>query len=148
MAVTAKMYGKATLNAFNGTLNDISSASTEIKVMLLSTAYAPNQDTHQSKADITGEVTGTAYVAGGVTLTNKALAYDAGTNTIKFDADDVSWLNSTITARYAVIYDNTPVADADKKLLAYVDFGENKVSSDGTFKILWHTDGIFKVTVA
>ena len=65
-----------------------------------------------------------------------------------FDADDVAWANSTITARYAVIYDATPAADADKKLLAYVDFGADKSSSSGTFQITWNASGIFTVTAA
>lgn len=148
MAVTAKKFGKATLNAYQKKVSDLAAVGSDIRVVLCSSSYTPNQDTHESKSDVTGEVVGTGYVAGGVVLSGRTLTYDAATNVIAFKGADVEWPNSTITARYAVIYDNTPATAGDKKLIAYVDFGEDKVSSDGTFKLLWHVDGIFKVTVA
>jgi hypothetical protein len=141
MAVTAKMYGNALLKALNKEVNYITDT---IKVMLCTSAYTPNQDAHIYKSSITGEVTGTGYTAGGATLTNKTMTYDGATNTIKLDADDVVWVSSTITARYAVIYDDTGT-DSTSTLLGYIDFGEDKISSAGDFKITWDTAGIFAV---
>lgn len=141
MAVTAKMYGNALLKALNKEVNYITDT---IKVMLCTSAYTPNQDAHIYKSSITGEVTGTGYTAGGATLTNKTMTYDGATNTIKLDADDVVWASSTITARYAVIYDDTGT-DSTSTLLGYIDFGEDKISSAGDFKITWDTAGIFAV---
>lgn len=141
MAVTAKMYGNALLKALNKEVNYITDT---IKVMLCTSAYTPNQDTHIYKSSITNEVTGTGYTAGGATLTNKTMTYDGATNTIKLDANDVTWASSTITARYAVIYDSTGT-DSTSTLLGYIDFGENKISSAGDFKITWDTNGIFAV---
>lgn len=92
------------------------------------------------------EVSGTGYTAGGETLTTATVSYDAATNVIKLDGDDVSWANSTITAQYAVIYDDTPTAT--KPLIAYVDFGQDESSSDGTFKVTWDADGMATVTVS
>jgi hypothetical protein len=37
------------------------------KVMLVSSAYSPNKDTHDKRDDVTNEVSGTGYTAGGVT---------------------------------------------------------------------------------
>lgn len=71
---TNKMYGKAVSSLAAGTINFASDA---IKAMLLSSAYAPNLDTHQFKSDLTSEITGTGYTAGGVTLTSKTVAYTA-----------------------------------------------------------------------
>ena len=141
MAVTAKMYGNALLKALNKEVNYITDT---IKVMLCTSSYTPNQDTHIYKSSITGEVTGTGYTAGGATLANKTMTYDGATNTIKLDANDVVWETSTITARYAVIYDATGT-DSTSVLLGYVDFGEDKISSAGDFKIIWDTAGIFAV---
>lgn len=141
MAVTAKMYGNALLKALNKEVNYITDT---IKVMLCTSAYTPDQDAHIYKSSITGEVTGTGYTAGGATLTNKTMTYDGATNTIKLDADDVVWASSTITARYAVIYDATGT-DSTSTLLGYIDFGEDKISSAGDFKITWDTAGIFAV---
>lgn len=141
MAVTAKMYGNALLKALNKEVNYITDT---IKVMLCTSAYTPNQDAHIYKSSITGEVTGTGYTAGGATLTNKTMTYDGATNTIKLDADDVVWASSTITARYAVIYDDTGT-DSTSTLLGYIDFSEDKISSAGNFTITWDTAGIFAV---
>lgn len=143
MAVTAKMYGNALLKALN---KEVDWDTDTIKVMLCTSSYTPNQDTHIYKSSVTNEVTGTGYTAGGATLSNKTINYTDSTNTIKLDADDVTWSESTITARYAVIYDATGT-DSTSVLLGYVDFGEDKVSSAGDFKITWDSAGIFAITV-
>lgn len=145
MAITALMYGKAIQSAFQKRIDWQNDA---IKVMLCSSTYTPNQDTHQFKSDITGEVTGTGYTAGGNTLANKTMPYTDATNVLTLRADNVSWPNSTITARYAVIYDDTPTLATDKPLLGYVDFGANQQSSAGTFEIVWNAAGIFQATIA
>lgn len=152
MAVTAYWFGKAIANALGGETESESKAidflTDTIKVMLLTSSATVSQDTWETKADVTNEVSGTGYTAGGATLTTKTLAYTAGTNTTALDADDVTWSSSTITARYAVIYDDTPATDATKCLLGFVDFGEDKSSSSGDFKIQWHTDGILKIVAS
>lgn len=152
MAVTAFWYGKAIQNILGGATEaesrKIDWLSDVIKVMLCTSAYTPNQDTHAFKTDVTNEVTGTGYDAGGKELTGKTLAYDAATNKTTLDGDDVSWPNSTITARYAVVYDATPSLDEDKPLVGYVDFGEDKSTNDGEFKVQWNIDGMYTGTVS
>lgn len=145
MAVSGKFYGNAFVHAFN---KRIDFDSDTIKVALCSNTYTPDQDAHDFFDDVTAEVTGTGYTAGGATLANASLAYAAGTNTLKLDGDDTSWATATITARYAVIYDATPGTAATNPLIAYVDFGADVTSTAGTFLISWHADGIATVTVA
>lgn len=141
---TTKTYGSLITKAFN---KEIDFDSDTIKVALLSSSYTPNQDTHDYWDDVsTYQVTGTGYTAGGATLANKSVTYTSGTNVTKFDADDVSWTSSTITARYAVIYDDTPATNATKPLIAYIDFGSDQSSSSGTFSIVWDAAGIFTTT--
>lgn len=145
MAVTSFFYGNAFKSAFN---KEIDLDSDTLKVMLCTSAYVPNQDTHQYKSSVTNEVTGTGYTAGGATLGSVAVSYTAGTNVFAFDAADTSWTTSTITARYAVIYDSTPGTDATRPLIAYVDFGADVISTAGTFAITWDPAGIATCTVA
>ena len=145
MAVTAKMYGLALQSAFN---KEIDWDSDAIKVMLCTSAYVPDQDAHRYKSSVTNEVTGTGYTAGGATLTSPTFTYTAATNVLMLDAADTSWASSTITARYAVIYDSTPATDATRPLIGYVDFGADVVSSAGTFSITWDSAGIFTLTAA
>lgn len=146
MAVTAKIYGPALLSAFN---KEIDIDSDTIKAMLCTSSYTPNQDTHRYKSDVTNEITGTGYTAGGVTLTGVSITYDAGTNTFKIDASsDPSWgPGATITARYLVYYDATPATDATRPLLAYVDFGADVGTAGGTFLVTIDAAGIVTVTV-
>ena len=146
MAVSAKVYSSMPLNAIKGLITDLNAAGTTVKVMLTTSTYTPDQETHTSKADVTNEVTGEGYAAGGAALASKAVA--EATRVTKFDALDTEWAASTITARRAVIYDATPAADADKKLLCWVDFGEDKSSVAGSFKITWAAGGILNITVA
>ncbi len=145
MAVSAKWYGNAFGRAFN---KEIDVDTDTIKVMLCTSAYTPDQDAHDYKNDVTSEVTGTGYTAGGATLGSVSVAYSGGTNTFTIDGADVSWPSSTITARYAVIYDSTPATDATRPLLGYVDFGADVSSSGGSFDIVWDSAGIFTVTAA
>jgi hypothetical protein len=144
MTVSAFWYGQSLLKALN---KEIDFDTDTIKVMLCTSTYVPNQDTHVYKdVSVTNEVTGTGYTAGGVALTTKTIAYDGTTNIIKLDADDVTWASSTITARYAVIYDDSPASN--KPLLGYVDFGADQSSSAGNFTITWDVNGILKITVS
>lgn len=144
MAVTAFWYGQALKAALN---KEIDFDTDTIKVMLCTSTYAPNQDTHVYKdVSVTNEVTGTGYTAGGAALTTKTITYDGATNVVKLDADDVTWASSTITARYAVIYDDSPASN--KPLLGYVDFGADQSSNNGNFTITWDAAGILKITVA
>lgn len=145
MAVTAKYYGKFFTSAFS---KKVDFTVDTFKVMLCTSSYTPDQDTHQFKSDVTNEVSGTGYTATGAALTSVTLTYDAPSNTLTFDAADTTWSSSTITARYAVIYDSTPGTDATRPLVSYVDFGADVISSSGTFAISWNASGIATVTVA
>lgn len=143
---TAKAYGKVFLAALN---KEIDWDSDTIKVMLLSSSYTPNQDTHDYLDDVsTYQVTGTGYTAGGATLASKTITYDSATNTVVLDAADVTWASSTITARYAVVYDDTPATSATKPLIGYIDLVSDQASNNGNFTIEWDATGIMRITVA
>jgi O-acetylhomoserine/O-acetylserine sulfhydrylase-like pyridoxal-dependent enzyme len=79
----------------------------------------------------TNEVSGTGYTAGGVTLSSQAVAYDSSNNVAYFDAADPSWSSATITARGALIYNNTK----SNASIAVLDFGSDFSSSNGTFQV-------------
>ena len=75
------------------------------------------------------EVSGTGYTAGGNTLT-RVDPSSSGTTALT-DFANSTWSSSTITARGALIYNDT---DSDKAV-AVLDFGADKVSSGGDFTI-------------
>ena len=136
---TAKVYGKFLQSMAN---KEIDLDTDVIKVMLCTSAYTPDQDTHQYKSSVTNEVTGTGYTAGGATLGTVVVSYTAGTNTLMFDAADTTWASSSITARYAVIYDSTPATDATRPLIAYIDLDSDRTSVASEFKLTWNASGI------
>jgi len=145
--MASKLYGQFISQALN---KEIDWDTDTIKVALLTNAYTPDQDAHNYFDDVsTYEVSGaTGYTSSGITLTNKTNTYNAGSNTIVLDADDVTWSSSTITARYAVVYDATPATNATSPLIGYVDFGSDQSSSNGNFTITWDATGIVRITVA
>lgn len=144
--MASKLYGNAIKAAFNG---EIDWDTDTIKVALLSSAHTPNQDTHDYWDDVSAnEVSGTGYTAGGATLASKTSTYDGANNVLVLDAADVVWSASTITARYAVIYNDSGATAAQKALIGYVDFGSDQSSTNGNFTITWDATGIVRVTVA
>lgn len=144
--MASKLYGNVVKAAFN---KEIDWDTDTIKVALVTSAYTPNQDVHDYWDDVSAnEAAGTGYTAGGSTLTGKTITYDAGTNVLKLDGADVTWASSTITARYAVIYDDSPATAATKPLIGYFDFVTDQSSSNGDFTIQWDSTGIARVTVA
>lgn len=103
------------------------------KMMLVTSSYAPDKDTHTKRSDVSNEVSGTGYTAGGETCACTVAKVTANDNvTLTFAA--VSWPTSSITARGAVIYKSTGSASTDC-LVAYDDFGANIVSASGTFTV-------------
>lgn len=142
----SKLYGQFLSQALN---KEIDWDTDTIKVALLTNSYTPDQDAHNYLDDvIANEVTGTGYTQGGNTLANKTNSYNSATNVIVLDADDTTWSSSTITARYAVVYDASPATNATRPLIGYVDFGSDQSSSNGNFTITWDATGIVRITVA
>lgn len=144
--MASKLYGNFLLRALDKQVDWLADT---IKVALVESTYTPDQDVDASYADISAnEASGTGYTAGGATLANKSASYDGASNTVTLDGDDVTWANSTVTARYAVVYDDSGAVAADKTLIGYVDFGSNQSSSNGNFTIAWDATGIVRLTVA
>jgi hypothetical protein len=102
--------------------------------MLVTSTYSPNKDTHDKRDDITNEVTGTGYTAGGVTST-VTVTKDVSNDKVTIQFGSVSWAASTITARGCVYYKSRGGASSADELVAYNDFGTDISSSGGTFVV-------------
>jgi len=145
MAVSAKWFGKTILNQFGSA--PINWTADTIKVALCTSSFTPDQDVMDFFDDVTNEITGTGYTAGGTTLTTPTKTYTGATNVIKLDADDAVWTTATLTARYAVIYKDTGTASTSP-IMGYVDFGADVSSTAASFTIVWDAAGIFTITPA
>ena len=80
------------------------------------------------------EITGTGYVAGGNTLT-RIDPTSSGTTAFT-DFADTTWASSTITARGALIYNESAAGDPAVVIL---DFGSDKTSTSGDFTVVFPT---------
>lgn len=137
-------YGKGLLAQVNGSINF--SADT-FKVMLTTSAYAYNQDTHQFRSDVTNEITGTGYSAGGMTLAGVTTTYDATSNEARILWNDTSWTGATFTSRVAVIYKSRGGLASADELIAYLDYGADTSVTASTFT-LDYTTSTLKITAA
>lgn len=117
-----------------------------INVMLVTSTYTPNIDTHTKRSDITNEISGTGYTAGGSALASKTVTADNTGDKGVFDAADLSWSTATFTARGAVLYKARGGASSADELLAYIDFVTDRSCSAGTFTLQWDTAGIINLT--
>lgn len=141
MANTA--YNRFKYNLLAGLVDFAGSGSHDIKVALLNNTYTIDAD-HNLWSDVSAyEVSGSGYTSGGQSLANKIVTQDNTNDLAYFDADDVTWANSTITARYAVLYDNTLI---NKDLICVFDFGSDQSSSSGDFTISWNASGILQIS--
>lgn len=81
------------------------------------------------------EVASSNYTPGGITLTNPTISTPSNGRWV-FEAGDVQWSNVTFEARGALVYN----ASAANRVLAAINFGENKTVIDGTFSLSWDAE--------
>lgn len=116
-----------------------------IKFMLLTSTHVINADTHEFIDDVSvNEVSGTGYTAGGATLGTKTVTQDNTDDEGVFDAADISWPSSSITARYGVLYKDTGTP-ATSPIIGVFDFGEDKTSDAGDFNVTINAEGLLNI---
>lgn len=96
---------------------------------------------------------GTNWDAGGEPLTSKTLTVPA-TGVFQFDAADTpqSGASCTLASVFGcLVYDETITAGTGgiaKQGITYHSFGGSQSVTAGTFTIVWHANGLFRITVA
>lgn len=108
------------------------------KAMLVTSTYVPNQGSHTKRSDITNEVTGTGYTAGGATC-SVSVALDSANSRVNVSLGSLSFTTATITARGCVYYRSRGGDATADELVAYNDFGGNISSTGATFAIATST---------
>lgn len=158
MAYTLKGFSHFPYFLAKHLISDLSDqVNTVVKGALMKDAYTPNQDTDEDWADVSAnDIHGDGtldpdgdYPAGGIQFPGLAAGASVSISgrVTTVDFDDASMDDVTFGGYKLVIYDATPVADADKKLIAYCTFGGLKASNDGTYRIVLNTSGLFTMTV-
>src|SRR5690349_17382878 len=91
---------------FDSALDDICKHNIDLSAdtfYMLLVSSAPNRATNAKRSDISAEVTGTGYTAGGASC-GITLANDTTNHKETITAASTSWTTSTITAIGAVLY--------------------------------------------
>lgn len=123
-------YNNLLDDAFKGNLL----ATDTYKVMLTTSTYAADQDAHTKRSDVTNEITGTGYTAGGQTIV-PTFTKDTTNNRLQIVFPQVTWPTSTLTARRAVYYKSRGGAASADELVAVDDFGSDITTTAGTFTL-------------
>jgi len=94
-------------------IGNLDAENDTIKVALMTSAYSPE-------------------------LANSVVTQEDSLDLAKWDADDVVWDPSSITARYAVLYNTT----RSNNIIGVYDFGSDMTSSNGPFAVRWNAAGV------
>lgn len=84
-----------------------------------------------------GEATGLGYLPGGQDLVNAQVLLDPAARVAIVTFDDATWLDSVITAKGALIYNQTE----GQRAVAVIDFAVSRVSNHGPFVVQFPPPG-------
>jgi hypothetical protein len=124
---------------YNSAIDDLANGNIDFgadtfNLLLVTSSYTANKDTHVKRDNVTNEVTGTGYTAGGA-ATACTVTKDTATDKVTLSFASVSFSTATITAAGAVIYKvRGSTADLDE-LVAFIDFGGDVSSTGATFSV-------------
>jgi len=118
----------------DASVGNIDFDSDTFKMMLVTSTYTASKS-HAKRSDITNEVTGTGYTAGGNAAACTVAATDNVNNDVEITFSITSWTSATITARAGVIYKSRGGASSADELVGYVDFTSDTTSTNGTFAV-------------
>lgn len=104
-------------------------------VMALGAAYTENKKTHTKRSDLTNEVTGTGYTAGGTSVT-VTVTNDTTNDRTDITLGAASWPSSTISGaqKFAYYKSRGGLASADE-LVALIDNGTPVSTVSGTLTL-------------
>lgn len=112
-----------------------------LKAMLVGSGFTFDKDAHNFRDDVTSEVAGTGYTAGGVTLSGVTVTQDAANDRVKLDAADADFGTLTVSGiTQIVVYISTGSAATDR--IVSVHTFTSASPSGVNFTYAWHADGI------
>lgn len=92
----------------------------DLRMLLADSTYTPVSDSHQWLSDVSGEIYGPGYTAGGQALTGREFDYYPAAGAGVLHCDDIVWQGLTGTFRWVVLYANTG-DPGSSPLLSYFD---------------------------
>ena len=135
MAITSAICNSFKQEILVGTHNFTASSGHTFKIALFtSSASLGAATTDYSTSNEISNTSGSAYSAGGATLSNNGVSLSS--TTAFTDFDDVTYTSASFTANGALIYNTTTDGGSGTtNAVAVIAFGGDKTASNGTFKI-------------
>ena len=139
MANTSAICSSFKQELLQGKHNFASSGGDTFKIALYdSDATLGASTTDYSTSEEITNTSGSAYSAGGATLTNSGVSLSS--TTAFTDFSDVTYTSASFTANGALIYNTTTDGGSGTtNAVAVIAFGGDKTASNGTFKIEFPT---------
>ena len=135
MAITSAICSSFKQELLQGKHNFSSSGGHTFKLALFtSSASLGASTTDYSTSNEITNTSGSAYTAGGATLTNSGVSLSS--TTAFTDFSDVTYSSASFTANGALIYNDTATGDP---ACAVIAFGGDKTVTSGTFTIQFPT---------
>lgn len=94
---------------------------------------AANINVTTSQYTTTGEISGTGYTAGGLTLTNIAPSQYNLAGVCSFQT--ATWTGASFSARGALIYNSTPAHTYTNPVCLVLDFGTTRFAVNNSFSV-------------
>ena len=123
------IFSSCPYDAFRGAINfdaDI------FGVILVDGSYKPDRSAHTKRSQITGEIAGDGYAAGGQ-VAAVTLKRDGDVTLVSLGA--AKWTTASLAARGAVYFKRRGGKPETEELVAFIDFGREVVSTNADFDL-------------
>lgn len=126
---------------YNSFLDDVFKGNIDcdtdtFKVMATAVTYSENKDTHTKRSDITNEITGTGYTAGGNSVGALTVTKDTANDRNELTLPGTTWPSSTLSGvRKFVYYKSRGGAATADELVACIDNGSDVATTAATLTL-------------
>jgi len=126
---------------------DLAEAGDDVQVVLTTSSYAPNIDTHEDMADVTNQLSGTGYTANGENIDTQTVTQDNTDNEGVFDGANVTWSSINAGTADSATLTSWTGTDSTSLLICNIDSGGFPiVTNGGDLTIQWNSEGIINTT--
>lgn len=129
-----------------GSSFDWDDAGATFRLMLVTSAYVYSDD-HNTRSDVTGEITNTGYTSGGDAITGRTVTQEDTANEGRYEAADVTFspIDAGDLPASAIVYLDTGNPATDD-LVCCLTLSTVDPPDGSPYRINFNTEGVFKLT--
>lgn len=149
MTMGSGIYGPNFADSLDASASGFQLDGTDtIKVPLVTDTFSPAFNSAHGYGNISNEITGTGYTAGGATGSTPTLTASGGYLTFDITVD-TQWTSSTFSAvRGTLPYNDTVTTPVADPFICGVTFGADYAVTSGTLTIQWNASGVMRFQYA